>query len=191
VERRVHNEVVDRLTRHMNGMKLGAGIDDPGMGPLISKTQKERVLRYYDIAAREGDLVMGSALPTDPALKEGNFVRPALLLGASNTAQTARDEVFGPLLTVIPFDSADEAVAIANDSPYGLVAGVHTRAIDNAMTLAERLRVGQVWINSFFVGLDVEFPFGGFKQSGFGREKGLEALSSYQQPKNICVRFPA
>jgi aldehyde dehydrogenase (NAD+) len=190
VQRSIHDEVVDRLTQHMGKMQLGAGLDDPDMGPLISKNQKDQVLKYYDLASGEGDLILGSTLPTNAALKDGNFVRPALVVGASNAARIAREEVFGPILTVIPFDDANDAVAIANDSPFGLVAGVHTRAIDNAMSLAQRLRVGQVWINSFFVGLDVEFPFGGFKQSGFGREKGLEALGSYQQPKNICVRFP-
>jgi acyl-CoA reductase-like NAD-dependent aldehyde dehydrogenase len=172
-------------------MQLGRGLDDPDMGPLISRNQKDQVLKYYDLAAREGELMLGSSLPTDAALENGNFVRPALVVGASNATRIAREEVFGPILTIIPFDDANEAISIANDSPFGLVAGVHTRAIDSAMALAEHLRVGQVWINSFFVGLDVEFPFGGFKQSGFGREKGLEALSSYQQPKNICVRFGA
>jgi len=190
VQKSIHNQVVDRLAQHMSKMKLGAGIDDPDMGPLISRNQKDQVLKYYDIASAEGELILGSSLPSDPALKDGNFVQPALVVGASNAARIAREEVFGPILTVIPFEDADEAVRIANDSPFGLVAGVHTRAIDSAMTMAQHLRVGQVWINSFFVGLDVEFPFGGFKQSGFGREKGLEALASYQQPKNVCVRFP-
>jgi acyl-CoA reductase-like NAD-dependent aldehyde dehydrogenase len=191
VQRSIHDNVVDRLRQHMEKMQLGRGLDDPDMGPLISRNQKDQVLKYYDLAAREGELMLGSSLPTDAALENGNFVRPALVVGASNATRIAREEVFGPILTIIPFDDANEAISIANDSPFGLVAGVHTRAIDSAMALAEHLRVGQVWINSFFVGLDVEFPFGGFKQSGFGREKGLEALSSYQQPKNICVRFGA
>ncbi|MGN6463632.1 MAG: aldehyde dehydrogenase family protein [Pseudolabrys sp.] len=116
-------------------------------------------------------------------------MRPALVVNASNKARVAREEIFGPILTVIPFDTVDQAVDIANDSPFGLVAGIHTKNIDAAMTLGQKLRVGQVWVNSFWVGLDVEFPFGGFKQSGFGREKGLEALNAYQQVKNICVRF--
>ncbi len=190
VDRKIHNEVVDRLVDHMNRMRLGRGLEDPDMGPLINKQQRERVLSFYDIAGAEGELILGSELPSDPDLQGGNFVRPALLVGATNEARLAREEVFGPILTVIPFDHPTEAIAIANDSPFGLVAGVHTQSIDRAMSMAERLRVGQVWVNSFFVGLDVEFPFGGFKQSGFGREKGLDALASYQQPKNICIRFP-
>jgi aldehyde dehydrogenase (NAD+) len=113
------------------------------------------------------------------------------VVGASNKARVAREEIFGPILTVIPFGTVDDAIAIANDSPYGLVAGVHTSNINAAMRLGEKLRVGQVWVNSFWVGLDVEFPFGGFKQSGFGREKGLEAINAYQAIKNICVSFPS
>jgi acyl-CoA reductase-like NAD-dependent aldehyde dehydrogenase len=191
VERKIHDEVVDALQAKARALTLGKGLDDPGMGPLINPTQKAKVESYYELAAQEGDLLLGSELPSDPELKGGNFVRPALVVNASNKARVAREEIFGPILTVIPFDSVEEAIALANDSPYGLVAGVHTRNIDNAMRMAEKLRVGQVWINSFWVGLDVEFPFGGFKQSGFGREKGLEALTAYQAIKNVCVSFPS
>jgi len=111
-------------------------------------------------------------------------------VGATNEARIAREEIFGPVLTVIPFDSAEEAVRIANDSPFGLVAGIHTTNISAALSVGERLRVGQVWVNSFGIGLDVEFPFGGYKFSGFGREKGLEALAAYQQIKNIAIHHP-
>jgi len=191
VEKRIHNQVVDALHAKARALKLGKGLDDPGMGPLINKAQQSKVQSYYDLAAREGELLLGSDLPTDAALKGGNFVRPALVVNASNKARVAREEIFGPILTIIPFDTVTDAIDIANDSPFGLVAGVHTRNIDAAMQMSEKLRVGQVWINSFWVGLDVEFPFGGFKQSGFGREKGLEALTAYQQIKNICVSFGA
>jgi acyl-CoA reductase-like NAD-dependent aldehyde dehydrogenase len=189
VEKSIHDKVVDRLLAKAKSLTLGKGLDDPGMGPLINKTQQAKVQSYYELAAREGDLLLGSDLPGDPALKGGNFVRPALVVNASNRARVAREEIFGPILTIIPFETVPQAIDIANDSPFGLVAGVYTRNIDAAMKLGEKLRVGQIWINSFWVGLDVEFPFGGFKQSGFGREKGLEALNAYQQIKNICVRI--
>lgn len=191
VEKKIHNEVAAALHAKARALTLGKGLDDPGMGPLINTTQKAKVESYYALAAQEGELLLGSDLPADPALKGGNFVRPALVVNASNRARVAREEIFGPILTIIPFDSVEEAIEIANDSPYGLVAGVHTKNIDSAMRMAESLRVGQVWINSFWVGLDVEFPFGGFKQSGFGREKGIEALTAYQAIKNVCVSFPA
>ncbi len=186
----MHDKVVEKLNDRINKMSIGAGIDDPDMGPLISAGHKKDVERFYDIARKEGELLLGTDTPKDGALSNGAFVRPALVIGADNTTQMAREEIFGPILTVIPFDGAEEAARLANDSPFGLVAGVHTRNIDAAMAMAERLRVGQVWINSFGVGLDVEFPFGGFKLSGFGREKGLDALSAYQQVKNVCIHHP-
>jgi acyl-CoA reductase-like NAD-dependent aldehyde dehydrogenase len=191
VDRSIHDKVVGALHERTREIKLGAGIDDPDMGPLISTTRQEAVERYYDLASMEGELLLGADKPSEPALAKGAFVRPALVVGASNTARVAREEIFGPVLTVIPFESMDEAATIANDSPYGLVAGLHTTNLNTALNIAEKLRVGQVWINSFGIGLDVEFPFGGFKSSGFGREKGLEALTAYQQIKNICIHHPA
>jgi acyl-CoA reductase-like NAD-dependent aldehyde dehydrogenase len=190
VEREVHDNVVERLHDRIRSMSLGAGIDNPDLGPLVNLARKTEVESFYETARHEGELLLGAETPTDGRLGNGAFVRPALVVGASNNTRIAREEIFGPVLTIIPFDSAEEAVALANDSPFGLVAGVHTRNIDAALALAERLRVGQVWINAFSVGLDVEFPFGGYKLSGFGREKGLEALGAYQQVKNICIHHP-
>ncbi|WP_084175002.1 aldehyde dehydrogenase family protein [Afifella pfennigii] len=190
VERSAHNEVVDRLHAQIRELSIGAGIDDPDMGPLISKGHREEVERYYELAAQEGELLLGAETPSDPRYAQGAFVRPALVVGASNDARIAREEIFGPALTVIAFDSAEEALRLANDSPFGLVAGVHTTNINAALALSQRLRAGQVWINSFAVGLDVEFPFGGYKLSGFGREKGLEALAAYQQVKNVAIHHP-
>ena len=190
VERSAHDTVVEKLHARTKAMILGAGVDDPDMGPLISKSHQQDVERYFEVASQEGELLLGAETPAAPELADGAFVRPALVVGASNEARIAREEIFGPVLTVIPFDSAEEGVRMANDSPFGLVAGIHTTNINLALSLAERLRVGQVWINSFGVGLDVEFPFGGYKYSGFGREKGLEALAAYQQVKNICIHHP-
>jgi aldehyde dehydrogenase (NAD+)/betaine-aldehyde dehydrogenase len=190
VERSIHDRVVDKLHARISEMTLGAGIDDPDMGPLINKAHRSDVERYYEIARKDGELLLGAELPKSAALSEGAFVRPGLVVGATNATQIAREEVFGPILTIIPFDTAEEAVTGANDSPFGLVAGIHTTNINKALGVGTKLRVGQVWINSFGVGLDVEFPFGGYKQSGFGREKGLEALSAYQQVKNFAIHHP-
>lgn len=188
VERSAHDRVVEKLHATIKAMRLGAGLNDPDMGPLVSAAHKQDVSRYYEIAANDGEVLLGADLPDDPALSDGAFVRPALVIGTSNETRIAREEIFGPILTVIPFDSEEEAVRIANDSPFGLVAGVHTTNLDKALNMSHGLRVGQVWINSFGVGLDVEFPFGGYKLSGFGREKGMEAIGAYQQIKNVCVR---
>lgn len=190
VERSIHDKVVEKLHARIKAMTLGAGIDDPDMGPLISKAHQADVERYYEVARQDGELLIGAELPKAPSLAEGAFVRPGLVVGAGNQARIAREEIFGPILTVIPFDTPAEAISGANDSPFGLVAGIHTTNIDKALGVGAQLRVGQVWINSFGVGLDVEFPFGGYKLSGFGREKGLEALAAYQQVKNIAIHHP-
>jgi aldehyde dehydrogenase (NAD+) len=155
----------------------------------VSREQKDGIERYLDVASAEGNVVAGAELPDDPPLRGGYFVRPYLVTGIDNSARVAKEEIFGPLLAIVPFNDVDEAVRLANASEYGLVAGVFTGSVSTAMSCAEGLEAGQVWVNSFAVGLDVEFPFGGYKRSGFGREKGLEALDAYLQVKNICVGF--
>ena len=171
------------------GSSLGHGLDDPDLGPVVSENQQRDIERYLEIADSEGTLLVGAELPDDDELRSGYFVRPHIVTEVTNSAQVAREEVFGPLLTVIPFDGVDDALAQANDSDFGLVAGVFTSDVGTAMRCAESLDAGQVWINTFGVGLDVEFPFGGYKRSGFGREKGLEAIGAYCQIKNICVGY--
>ncbi len=103
--------------------------------------------------------------------------------------RVAQEEIFGPVLAIIPFDEVEEAIAIANRSQYGLVAGVWTRDINKAMAVSSRIKTGQVYINTYGAGGGVALPFGGYKKSGYGREKGLESLASYTQVKNVCVKF--
>lgn len=189
IERGVHDEVVDRLQQMITGMSLGRGLDDPDMGPVVSRAQQQAVLEYADVARSEGRLIEGADLPDAAELADGYFVRPSLVVGVGNDTRIAREEVFGPLLAVVAFDTLDQGIAMANDSDFGLVAGVHTTNVSTAMRAAQDLEAGQVWVNSFGVGLDVEFPFSGYKRSGYGREKGLEALDAYQQVKNVCVAF--
>jgi aldehyde dehydrogenase (NAD+) len=189
VEATIHDAVVERLAETIRGMRLGHGLDDPDLGPVVSREQKDGIERYLDVASAEGNVVAGAELPDDPPLRGGYFVRPYLVTGIDNSASVAKEEIFGPLLAIVPFNDVGEAVRLANASEYGLVAGVFTGSVSTAMSCAEGLEAGQVWVNSFAVGLDVEFPFGGYKRSGFGREKGLEALDAYLQVKNICVGF--
>lgn len=190
VERSAHDHVVDKLHNHIRNMNIGNALDDPDMGPVINQSHRDSIQNYYEIASEDGEVLWGAELPQSAELTDGAFVRPALVIGASNKTRIAREEIFGPILTVIPFDTEEEAIRIANDSDFGLVAGVHTTNINRALGIGQHLRVGQIWVNSFGVGLDVEFPFGGYKLSGFGREKGLEALGAYQQIKNICIHHP-
>jgi aldehyde dehydrogenase (NAD+) len=190
VQRKAHDEVVARLVDRARAMRVGPGVSDPDMGPIISKKQLETVERYVKIGEGEGaHVVAGGRRPSEPGMDRGFFFQPTVLDNVSPEMRVAQEEIFGPVLAVISFDDIEEAIAIANRSQYGLVAGVWTRDINKAMTVASRIKTGQVFINTYGAGGGVELPFGGYKKSGYGREKGLESLASYTQIKNVCVRF--
>jgi len=190
VQRKVHDRFLEMSVDYVRKMRLGPGIEDPDMGPIISEAQLEEILRYIHLGKRDGvEVVVGGKRPDDERLRRGFFLEPTILDKVSNTMTVAQEEIFGPVLSVITFDHPDEAVAIANESQYGLVAGIWTRDIKKALYLADKISAGQVFINTYGAGGGVELPFGGYKKSGFGREKGLEALFYYTQVKNVCIRF--
>jgi aldehyde dehydrogenase (NAD+) len=190
VERTAHAAVVERLAARARTMKIGPGVSDPDMGPIISKRQLETIERYVDIGRNEGaSVAAGGGRPSDAILGKGFYFQPTLLDRVSPDMRVAQEEIFGPVLSIIDFDDLDQAAAIANRSQYGLVAGIWTRDINKALALAARIKSGQVYINTYGAGGGVELPFGGYKKSGYGREKGLESLASYTQVKNVCVRF--
>jgi acyl-CoA reductase-like NAD-dependent aldehyde dehydrogenase len=134
-------------------------------------------------------VVAGGARPSDPALGGGYFFQPTLLDRVSPEMRVAQEEIFGPVLAIIEFDSIEQAAALANRSEYGLLAGIWTSNINKALALASKIQAGQVYVNTYGAGGGVELPFGGYKKSGYGREKGLESLASYTQVKNVCVKF--
>jgi acyl-CoA reductase-like NAD-dependent aldehyde dehydrogenase len=190
VERKAHDELVSRLNDRARSMRVGPGVSDPDMGPIISKKQLETVERYVKVGRDEGaQVTAGGGRPSDAALGRGFYFEPTLLDRVAPGMRVAQEEIFGPVLAIITFDDLDEAIEIANRSQYGLVAGVWTRDINKAMTVASRIKTGQVYVNTYGAGGGVELPFGGYKKSGYGREKGLDALASYTQIKNVCVRF--
>jgi acyl-CoA reductase-like NAD-dependent aldehyde dehydrogenase len=190
VERRAHDALVERLAARAAAMKIGPGVSDPDMGPIISRRQLETIESYVQAGRQEGArVVTGGTRPLVPGVPGGNYFQPTLLAGVTRGMRVAQEEIFGPVLAIIPFDELDEAAAIANDSVYGLVAGVWTRDINKALALAMRIKSGQVYVNTYGAGGGVELPFGGYKKSGYGREKSLESLASYTQIKNVCIKY--
>jgi acyl-CoA reductase-like NAD-dependent aldehyde dehydrogenase len=190
VERSAHGALIERLAARARAMRVGPGVSDPDMGPIISKRQLETIERYVQVGTAEGARVAaGGGRPADPALAGGYYFEPTLLEAVSADMRVAQEEIFGPVLAIIDFDDVDEAAVQANRSDYGLVAGIWTRDINKAMSLASRIKAGQVYINTYGAGGGVELPFGGYKKSGYGREKGLESLASYTQVKNVCIKF--
>jgi aldehyde dehydrogenase (NAD+) len=185
VDRRVRSQFVELLAARMGGLSVGHGLDEPDVGPLISERQFERVMGYLDSARSSGaDIVTGGERADVGG--GGHFVTPTLLQGVHNDMPVAREEIFGPVQSVLEFDSLEEAVAIANDTEYGLSAGIFTRDVATAHRVAGQLQAGQVQVNRY-TGAGVEVPFGGYKNSGLGREKGIDALHHYTQVKSVIM----
>jgi acyl-CoA reductase-like NAD-dependent aldehyde dehydrogenase len=190
VHRSLHDEVVAKLAKAVGKMRVGDGADPAThIGPMVSRQHQERVLSYIDIGVKEGAVIAAQAkLPEDPRLKDGFFVPATLFTGVRPDMRIAQEEIFGPVTCVIPFDTVDEAVAIANGTDYGLVGAVYTRSQDLAMRTARQLDVGIVYINNYFRGGEGA-PFGGNKASGYGRERALETL--YEFGRSKAVRTPS
>ena len=186
VQRGVYDEVVKRMSERYRALKVGAAIDDRDVGPLISAKQKAVVERYLDLGAQAGLIAAQGQIAAD-APADGHYVRPTLFAGVAPDHALAQEEIFGPAVVVIPFDTEDEAVAIANGTDYGLVAGVLTADGWRQMRLAKRLRAGQVFINNYGAAGGVELPFGGVGKSGHGREKGFEALYAFTTLKTVAA----
>jgi phenylacetaldehyde dehydrogenase len=189
VERGVYDEFVERLAEMARSVKLGHGLDAATkMGPLVSKDQQRRVLEYVRIGREENAMAMAGGNAPIGELQTGFFVEPTVFAGVDNRMRIAREEIFGPVVCAIPFDDLPDAIAKGNDSPFGLAAGVWTRDIRKAHQAAAALDAGTVWVNCYNA-FDNASPWGGFKQSGWGREKGPYGLDLFTQIKSVIINF--
>lgn len=184
VDNHVKDELVERLTDGVGKVKMGPGSSDPDLGPLISARQRERVHHYVEMARSRGARVLSGS---NDGTERGFFVPATLLDGVHPDNPVFHEEIFGPVASVTGFDTEADAVALANGTEYGLVSAVWTQDIGQAHRVARHLQTGQVFINSYGAGGGVEMPFGGYRHSGYGREKGMEALYQYTQVKNVAV----
>jgi phenylacetaldehyde dehydrogenase len=186
VERRAFDDVIGAISQAAKGLRVGPGAQpDTEIGPLVSETQERRVTGYLQSARADGaEIVTGGGKLGE----RGYFVEPTVIVGAKPDAAVVQEEIFGPVVVAQPFDEPDEIPPVANSTIYGLAAGVWTRDISLAHRTARQLRAGTVWVNCYHV-YDSALPFGGYKQSGWGREMGREVLDLYTQTKAICVQL--
>jgi aminomuconate-semialdehyde/2-hydroxymuconate-6-semialdehyde dehydrogenase len=191
VERGIFDRFVAALKQKAEGLRLGWPMEETTTtGPLISKEHRAKVLSYYKLAREEGaTVVTGGGVPSfGDARDNGFYIEPTILTGLSESARCVKEEIFGPVCHVAPFDSEEEAIAKANDTKYGLAASVWTSNLKRGHRVAERLRVGITWVNCWFL-RDLRTPFGGAGLSGIGREGGVHSLNFYSELNNICVKL--
>jgi aminomuconate-semialdehyde/2-hydroxymuconate-6-semialdehyde dehydrogenase len=188
VERSVYDQVKDALVKAVSEMKVGDPLDPATrVGAIVSKPHYEKVLGYIALAKEEGATVLcgGTALHPE-GLEGGYYIAPTILEGLSATARCNMEEIFGPVISIMPFDTEEEVLAMANATDYGLAATVWTEHLTRAHRVAAQLQMGIVWVNCWLL-RDLRTPFGGVKSSGVGREGGWEAMRFFTEPKNVCI----
>jgi aldehyde dehydrogenase (NAD+) len=190
VQRSAYEEVSARIVALARSARLGDPMErTTQVGPITTQPQREKVLHYIDVTRGEGArCLLGGGQPSSPELARGWFVEPTIFGDVSNAMRIAREEVFGPVLSIIPFEDDGEAIAIANDTLYGLAAGVWTSNICRAFVMADRIRAGTVWVNTYRA-VSFMAPFGGYKKSGIGRENGQAAIDEYLQTKSVWINL--
>ncbi len=186
IEQKIFDQVIDGVVENAKAIKVGSGMDPSStMGPLVSQEQFERVTGYMEMGLSQGaEAACGGKRVGD----KGYFVEPTVLVNTNSTMTVVQEEIFGPVVTAMPFTDIDEIAAVANDTVYGLAAGIWTQDISKAHKLAARIKAGTVWVNCYNI-FDAALPFGGYKQSGWGREMGAQALENYLQTKSVCVQL--
>lgn len=184
----VQDELLDLVAERFRTISIGPGAEDLDLGPLVSSAQLARVESFMDDLAG-GELVTGGGRPSGEHLHAGSYFEPTLIRGVDSQGRIAQEEIFGPVVTSMSFEDEDEALALANATAYGLLAAVWTHDLSRGHRMAGALRAGQVFVNNYGAGGGVELPFGGWGKSGYGREKGFEALNSFTQTKTVVVKL--
>jgi betaine-aldehyde dehydrogenase len=189
VERSIYSRMLDALIEKVPRIRLGDPLDrETKMGPLVTREHQQKVLDYIDVGKREGRLLTGGGVPKDDGLAKGFFVTPTIFADVDNRARVAQEEIFGPVLVVMPFEDEAAAVRLANDTPFGLAGAVWTRDVFRGIRVLKQIRAGILWLNTYHPTYN-EAPWGGYKQSGFGRELGPYGLEHYLEIKQINLNL--
>lgn len=187
VERAVYDEVIDRVKEKAASLKLGDPLDpDTKVGPIASKSEFDNVMHYMDVGREDGARLVIGGKAADIGTGKGYFVEPTVFADVEQSMTIAQEEIFGPTLSIIPFDTFEDAIRIANSSQYGLAAGIQTRDLNKVHRAAAQLEAGMIWVNTYGQ-FDASCPFGGYKMSGYGRELGKESLQYYLQSKTVWI----
>ncbi|MFN7135785.1 MAG: aldehyde dehydrogenase family protein, partial [Myxococcales bacterium] len=189
VQEAIYPRMCEALKAKVARVKLGDPLErDTKMGPLVTEEHREKVLSYVEVGKREGRLLCGGRVPSDGALAKGFFVEPTIFVDVPPNARIAQEEIFGPVLAVMPFRSEEDAVRLANDTPYGLAGAVWTRDVFKGVRVLKALRAGVLWLNTYHPTYN-EAPWGGYKQSGYGRELGRYGIEEYLQVKQVNINL--
>jgi coniferyl-aldehyde dehydrogenase len=184
VQEGIYDKLVEKLVEKAKAMKVGDPFDPSSQqGPQVDKKQFDKILSYIDIGVKEGATLLTGG---KPACKTGYFIQPTIFADVTNDMKIVKDEIFGPVMSLMKFKTIEEAIKSANSSKYGLAAGIVTKNIDTANTVSRSIRAGIIWINCYFA-FDLDCPYGGYKMSGFGRDMGMDALYSYLQVKSVVT----
>ncbi len=190
VEKSIYEKFKRDFVKRTKGLKVGNPLhEDTNVGAIVSKPHYEKIKRYIDLAQQEGGTILcgGNAVQPD-GFEDGWYVEPTIIEGLNMNCRTNQEEIFGPVVTLMPFESDEEALDLANESTYGLATTIWTQNINRAHLLASKVEAGIIWVNTWLI-RDLRTPFGGMKNSGVGREGGLEALRFFTEPKNICIDY--